>query len=139
VTSQIARQHLIDPEVCIRCNTCESVCPTGAVTHDSRNYVVKFDLCNACGVCISPCPTGAIDHWRQVLSTEAYAIDEQLTWDTLPEQGELAVDEIPLAPEEVLAATAAATAGQGGAVSAPWSAATPRRAWSRPVIPRTSR
>jgi benzoyl-CoA 2,3-dioxygenase component A len=124
VTAQIARQHLIDPEVCIRCNTCESVCPTGAVTHDSRNYVVKFDLCNACGVCISPCPTGAIDHWRQVLSTAAYAVDEQLIWDTLPEQADLAVDGVPIAPEEVLAATAAASAGQGGAVTAPWSAAT---------------
>jgi benzoyl-CoA 2,3-epoxidase subunit A len=126
VTAQIARQHLIDPEVCIRCNTCESVCPTGAVTHDSRNYVVKFDLCNACGICISPCPTGAIDHWRQVLSSAAYAVDEQLTWDTLPEQSDLAVDGVPVAPEEVLAATAAASAGQGGAVTAPWSAATPQ-------------
>jgi benzoyl-CoA 2,3-epoxidase subunit A len=86
--------------------------------------VVKFDLCNACGVCISPCPTGAIDHWRQVLSNTAYAIDEQLTWDTLPEQADLAVDGVPIAPDEVLAATAAASSGQGGVVTAPWSAAT---------------
>ncbi len=125
MTSQIARQHLIDPEVCIRCNTCESVCPTGAVTHDSRNYVVQFDLCNACGFCISPCPTGAIDHWRQVLSVAAYPIEDQLTWDSLPEQADLAGDALTVPPDEVLAATAAATAGQGGAVSAPWSAAVP--------------
>jgi benzoyl-CoA 2,3-epoxidase subunit A len=123
VTAQIARQHVIDPEVCIRCNTCESTCPTGAVTHDSRNYVVRFDLCNACGACISPCPTGAIDHWRQVLSSKPYTIEEQLSWDTLPEQDDIAVGAVPLAPAEVLAATATATAGQGGAVNAPWSAA----------------
>ena len=34
------RQHLIDPEICIRCNTCEETCPVDAVTHDARNYVV---------------------------------------------------------------------------------------------------
>ncbi|RJF95952.1 benzoyl-CoA 2,3-epoxidase subunit BoxA [Noviherbaspirillum saxi] len=78
------RQHLIDPEVCIRCNTCEETCPVDAITHDSRNYVVKADVCNACGACISPCPTGSIDHWHIVPKASAYSIDEQLTWDELP-------------------------------------------------------
>ena len=32
-----AVQHLIDPEICIRCNTCEATCPVKAITHDSRN------------------------------------------------------------------------------------------------------
>ena len=36
----VIKQHLIDPEICIRCNTCESVCPVQAITHDARNYVV---------------------------------------------------------------------------------------------------
>ena len=31
------KQHLLDPEICIRCNTCESVCPVKAITHDSNN------------------------------------------------------------------------------------------------------
>ncbi|NBT30219.1 MAG: hypothetical protein EBT18_12220, partial [Gammaproteobacteria bacterium] len=26
------KQHVIDPEICIRCNTCEDTCPIGAVT-----------------------------------------------------------------------------------------------------------
>ena len=39
-----SRQHLIDPEICIRCNTCEATCPIEAITHDSRNYVVDCDL-----------------------------------------------------------------------------------------------
>ena len=60
------RQHLIDPEICIRCNTCEETCPSKAVSHDSRNYVVDATLCNYCNDCISPCPTGAIDNWRMV-------------------------------------------------------------------------
>ena len=78
------RQHLIDPEVCIRCNTCEETCPVDAITHDSRNYVVNADICNACGACISPCPTGSIDHWHIVPKASAYSVEEQLSWDELP-------------------------------------------------------
>jgi benzoyl-CoA 2,3-dioxygenase component A len=52
----VIRQHLIDPEICIRCNTCEATCPVNAITHDDRNYVVRADVCNGCMACISPCP-----------------------------------------------------------------------------------
>ena len=31
---ELLKQHLIDPEICIRCNTCEETCPVDAVTHD---------------------------------------------------------------------------------------------------------
>ncbi|SFB84641.1 benzoyl-CoA oxygenase, component A [Polaromonas sp. OV174] len=80
----VIKQHLIDPEICIRCNTCESVCPTGAITHDSMNYVVNAETCNLCMACISPCPTGSIDNWRTMLKAKAYTIEEQFGWDTLP-------------------------------------------------------
>ena len=80
----VIKQHLIDPEICIRCNTCEATCPVGAITHDSRNYVVDAAKCNLCMDCISPCPTGSIDNWRTVLKVKAYSTDEQLTWDELP-------------------------------------------------------
>ena len=83
-TAELLQQHLIDPEVCIRCNTCEATCPVGAVTHDSRNYVVDADLCNHCMACVPPCPTGSIDHWLPVLRSKAYSVAEQLTWDELP-------------------------------------------------------
>jgi len=122
----IARQHVIDPEICIRCNTCEATCPVDAVTHDDRNYVVKFDVCNACNACISPCPTGAIDNWRQVLKTKPYTVEEQFGWDSLPGQEELDITPCAELPSEVLAATTEAAAGQGGQVAAPWSAQTPR-------------
>lgn len=121
----LARQHLIDPEICIRCNTCEATCPIGAVTHNDRNYVVKFDVCNACNACISPCPTGAIDNWRQVLKGKPYTVQEQLEWESLPLQEELDVTPGTELPSEVLAATAEAAAGQGGPVAAPKSAETP--------------
>ena len=104
-TAELLQQHVIDPEVCIRCNTCEATCPVGAVTHDSRNYVVDADICNHCMACVPPCPTGSIDHWLPVLRSKAYTVAEQLTWDELPApqsevewQGEAAA---PLSTPEV--------------------------------------
>jgi benzoyl-CoA 2,3-dioxygenase component A len=54
--ADIIKQHLIDPEICIRCNTCEDTCPIDAITHDDRNYVVKADVCNACMHACRPAP-----------------------------------------------------------------------------------
>ena len=83
----LVKQHLIDPEVCIRCNTCEETCPVDAITHDGRNYVVDPAICNACNACISPCPTGSIDNWRVV--AKAYSLEEQFSWSELPPQQEV--------------------------------------------------
>src|SRR5512141_2904761 len=80
----VIKQHLIDPEICIRCNTCEATCPVHAITHDDRNYVVRADVCNYCMACIAPCPTRSIDNWRMVPKAKAYSLDEQLAWDELP-------------------------------------------------------
>jgi benzoyl-CoA 2,3-dioxygenase component A len=121
----ILRQHLIDPEICIRCNTCEETCPVDAITHDSRNYVVDPSVCNACNACIAPCPTGAIDNWRQVPRETAYSTQAQLGWDTLPAQEEVAADDSADVPADIAALAAQASAGQGGIAPAPWSAATP--------------
>ncbi|MBP6902077.1 MAG: benzoyl-CoA 2,3-epoxidase subunit BoxA [Burkholderiaceae bacterium] len=95
----VIKQHLIDPEICIRCNTCETMCPVGAITHDSRNYVVDADKCDWCNACISPCPTGSIDNYRRVPRTQAYSLDEQLGWDSLPAE---------LSPEQLAASAGAA-------------------------------
>jgi benzoyl-CoA 2,3-dioxygenase component A len=136
MTESVIKQHLIDPEICIRCNTCEAICPVGAITHDSRNYVVKADVCNLCMDCISPCPTGSIDNWRMVPKALAYSVEAQLGWDELP--GELSADQLAeqgVAVSEVQeaqapVAAAADPAGQQafnsaayGATLPPWSAA----------------
>ena len=106
---QVIKQHLIDPEICIRCNTCEATCPVGAITHDDRNYVVDVDKCNLCMDCISPCPTGSIDNWRQVPRVKAYSVGEQLSWDELPaELGADALADAGVAADAVVADTQAA-------------------------------
>ena len=83
--SAVIRQHLIDPETCIRCNTCEDTCPSAAITNDGRNYVVDAAKCTLCMSCIQPCPTGAIDNWRMVPRARAYGVPAQLGWDSLPD------------------------------------------------------
>ena len=138
VATPLIRQHLIDPEICIRCNTCEATCPVGAITHDDNNYVVRADVCNACMACIAPCPTGSIDNWRTVPLARAYTIAEQLTWEELP--AELPPDELtaegvppasdtalqPAAPDTTVEpGTQAVRPAQYGATVPPWSAAHP--------------
>ncbi len=124
----LLKQHVIDPEVCIRCNTCEATCPVGAVTHDANNYVVDPEKCNFCLDCISPCPTGSIDNWRVVVKAKAYSIDAQLGWLELPKQddlGEASSAAVQAVEDEVEQMLAAAHAGTGGKAVAPHSAAKP--------------
>jgi benzoyl-CoA 2,3-dioxygenase component A len=106
VRAEVIKQHLIDPEICIRCNTCEATCPVGAITHDDRNYVVRADVCNLCMACIAPCPTGSIDNWRTMPKALAYAIEDQLVWDELPPE---------LTPEQLAAEGVSADAAQAAA------------------------
>jgi benzoyl-CoA 2,3-epoxidase subunit A len=130
---KVIRQHLIDPEICIRCNTCEATCPVGAITHDDRNYVVRADVCNSCMACISPCPTGSIDNWRTVPLVKAYSIEEQLTWDVLPPEltpDQLAAEGVTSVDEAAIVqppapALPAAVSGEAAFDSAAWGATVP--------------
>ena len=135
----VIKQHLIDPEICIRCNTCEATCPVGAITHDDRNYVVDAAKCNLCMDCVSPCPTGSIDNWRTLPRAMAYTPEVQLTWDELPP--ELSAEQLAAAgveagavpealPEALPALAAGDVVAEGaansvslGATLPPWSAA----------------
>ncbi|HEY0440448.1 MAG TPA: benzoyl-CoA 2,3-epoxidase subunit BoxA [Xanthobacteraceae bacterium] len=124
------KQHLIDPAVCIRCNTCEATCPVGAVTHDANNYVVDPSICNFCMDCVSPCPTGSINHFVQV--AQPYSLDDQLSWTELPPEDTPALGADPSAgaiealDDEAAALLEDAHKGSGGTVRAPASAAKPR-------------
>ena len=135
--TELIQQHLIDPEICIRCNTCEATCPVGAITHDSRNYVVNAEICNLCMACVPPCPTGSIDNWRTMPKASAYSLEEQLGWDELPEVLHDAVDasapQTATVQQEATASFVAADPAQAqafasssyGSTLPPWSAAHP--------------
>ena len=137
-TTELIQQHLIDPEICIRCNTCEATCPVGAITHDSRNYVVNAEICNLCMACVPPCPTGSIDNWRTMPKASAYSVEEQLGWDELPAvlhdpASSASAPQTATAQQEVAASFVAADPAQAqafasssyGSTLPPWSAAHP--------------
>lgn len=126
--TQAVKQHLIDPEICIRCYTCEMTCPEEAIVHDDVNVVVDASKCNFCMDCIPVCPTGSIDEWRVV--TSPYSVDDQFDWEEMPEQADIAeggeaesgLEALDDAMAELLAK---AHAGAGGKAKAPASASKP--------------
>ena len=121
------RQHLIDPEICIRCYTCEMTCPIQAIHHNDDNVVVDAEACNFCMDCIPVCPTGSIDEWRVV--HEPYSMEEQFEWMELPEQQDIQKSADTPSDEAIDDAVAALLAeahkGAGGRPVAPKSAANP--------------
>lgn len=124
--TQPIKQHLIDPEICIRCYSCETACPIGAIEHDDNNVVVNASTCNFCMSCIPVCPTGSIDEWRVV--SEPYSREEQFSWEEIPEQedlGEVVETDIEATDDAVAALLAEAHEGAGGKSKAPASAAKP--------------
>ncbi|MFT6089898.1 benzoyl-CoA 2,3-epoxidase subunit BoxA [Sulfitobacter sp.] len=124
--NQPVKQHLIDPEICIRCYTCEMTCPVGAIEHDDNNVVVNFDTCNFCMDCIPVCPTGSIDEWRVV--NTPYTLEQQFEMDELPDQEDIGApapssDEAAVDP--IAALLAEAHKGAGGKAKAPATASKP--------------
>ena len=120
----LIKQHVIDPEICIRCYTCEMTCPIEAIEHDDNNVVVDPDKCDGCGDCIPVCPTGSIDNWRVVETP--YSLEEQYEWLELPEQEELAQSPSEEALDDAVAALLKeAHKGAGGQAKAPASASKP--------------
>jgi benzoyl-CoA 2,3-dioxygenase component A len=100
----------------------------GAITHNSLNYVVDADKCNLCMACIPPCPTGSIDNWRVVPRAQAYSVEAQLGWESLPAvtapepatQEELTAQSEPLQQASVQSTFNSANFN---AIVPPWSAA----------------
>lgn len=122
------KQHLIDPEICIRCYTCEMTCPIQAIEHNDDNVVVDASKCNFCMDCIPVCPTGSIDEWRVV--NAPYSLEQQYGWTELPAQGdvvasEVSCDEATDAEDPITALLAEAHKGAGGKLRAPVSASKP--------------
>jgi ferredoxin len=61
------RHAVIDPEECLACGKCASLCPWGAISGDGPandfapfTYRVAPGLCRGCGACRDQCPGEAI-------------------------------------------------------------------------------
>ncbi len=127
--TELIKQHLIDPEICIRCYTCEEACPIDAITHNDDNVVVDAAKCDYCMNCIAPCPTGSIDNWRVVATP--YTLEDQFSWFELPEQDEFshggpgADTTIEALDEAIQALLEEAHRGAGGRSRPPASASKP--------------
>ncbi len=122
------KQHLIDPEICIRCYTCENTCPINAIEHNDDNVVVDPEICNFCMECIPVCPTGSIDEWRVVATP--YSLEDQYSWEELPEQEDLpsqdeAATGLEALDDAVAALLADAHSGAGGKARAPGTVSKP--------------
>ncbi len=52
-----------DPDKCIDCGACVSVCPTKSFKFNPETWEVELviETCVACGACLTSCPTHAVD------------------------------------------------------------------------------
>ena len=46
---------------CIKCGSCDSVCPNDALTRDETGVHIDRRLCTGCRTCVSACPTLALE------------------------------------------------------------------------------
>lgn len=60
LTTKILREmaYVINDN-CVACGTCQSVCPTGAIS-EGDIYSIDPDVCISCGSCAEACPNEAI-------------------------------------------------------------------------------
>ncbi|HYN76235.1 MAG TPA: ATP-binding protein [Lamprocystis sp. (in: g-proteobacteria)] len=58
---------LIDPDACVACGECESVCRFAAIHAVDGYYVVDPIACDGCAACVYQCPTGGIAMHEQVV------------------------------------------------------------------------
>lgn len=45
---------------CIKCGSCEGVCPVSAISEGDKTFVINPDVCVDCGTCAAQCPISAI-------------------------------------------------------------------------------
>ncbi len=69
----------VNPDRCIQCGICLSVCPHGAISMESGGAVSDPAFCQACGFCAAACPVHAVElnnfTDRQILSQVEVAFD----------------------------------------------------------------
>ena len=60
-----AEQHstrpIFNPDLCQGCGQCADICPSSAVTVETKISGIDFNACKGCGECLRVCPAHAID------------------------------------------------------------------------------
>ncbi len=53
---------IVDPDICVGCQLCISLCPYGAIEFNdlARVSVINSAVCKGCGSCAGGCPSGAV-------------------------------------------------------------------------------
>jgi L-aspartate semialdehyde sulfurtransferase ferredoxin len=56
------REILIDEDSCVHCGLCTGICPTEALSLDSKTFMLNFtrSRCIVCEQCVPTCPVEAI-------------------------------------------------------------------------------
>ncbi len=96
--TEYVKQHLIDPETCARCGSCEIACAEGAIqmSEDGQYFGIDPELCIGEHECLYGCSTDAINAWRMVPAGQKYSLEEQFTWEELPAEIEVDGHAVPL-------------------------------------------
>jgi 2-oxoacid:acceptor oxidoreductase delta subunit (pyruvate/2-ketoisovalerate family) len=61
----------VDTTKCVRCGTCEMVCPANVITIDKDRsntddfFDIMWDYCKGCGICANECPMHCIEMVRE--------------------------------------------------------------------------
>lgn len=57
------RAYCKDPESCLGCRMCASVCPQNAIKYDRKKRIMSIDVekCVGCGFCVRECPMEILD------------------------------------------------------------------------------
>ena len=55
-------EWLFRPHTCMHCThaSCETVCPTGAISHQGEVVIIDQEWCIGCGYCVQACPFNVI-------------------------------------------------------------------------------
>lgn len=104
---------VFDPTLCIQCQRCTAVCPTGAIGPVGRGVNRRIGpppgldfaaLCISCGQCIQACPTGALVEQTAIGAVEAALQDasKRVVFQIAPAVRVALGESFGLAPGKVL-------------------------------------
>ena len=69
-SQRYAAELMLRENRCIRCGTCMTACPLGAIQRNAGDYITNMDLCNQCEACVPVCPAEAREMVGKLMSVK---------------------------------------------------------------------